>query len=72
MLGCDESGSTYPSWLGGLGIFTSSGRERLVGDLTEQVGDDVQPAALLVVVVHDVPGRPPELVAAIIASRARR
>src|SRR4029453_6234004 len=30
-----------------------------VRDLTAQVGDDVQPTAPLVVVVHDVPGRPP-------------
>jgi len=46
------------------------GGERLVRDLAQQVVDDVEPAALLVVGVRDVPGAHPVSVAANIASLA--
>ncbi len=53
-----RSGSTYPLGLGCLGQLHIRTRNRLVRDLVEQVGDDVEAAALLVVVVRDEPRRP--------------
>src|SRR4029450_6666123 len=44
-------------WLA-LGQFDVVVGEWLVGDLAQQVADEVEPAALLVVGAGDVPGRP--------------
>ena len=73
--GCWASTAPARRTRGGSAAWASSrpGRERLVGDLAEQVGDDVEPAALLVVVVARCATAPtPSSVAANIASRARQ
>ena len=65
-------GSLVAARLLALGQLDLLARQLLVGDLLEQVRDEVQPRALLVVGAHDVPrARTAVSVAANISSRAR-